>query len=175
MKIKVDEMTVTPKTAFKSVIGLVVDTRDIKSLPKTDKPIVAEIKNSTKKRSLTANNYFWVLADEIAKKLNTTKDEVYQKAIEDVGVFVDTTLSAEALPKFKETWEAQGLGFICKVDYVGRWSAEVRLYYGSSRYNTEEMKRLLDWIIEEAEGQGIETLTPNEQSLMLQEWRSTHA
>ena len=48
-----------------------------------------ELKRVTKKRSLSANGYAWALMDEIAAALRITKEEVYRKAINDVGVFTE--------------------------------------------------------------------------------------
>ena len=39
-------------------------------------------------------------------------------------------------------------------------------YWGSSAYSTAEMSRLLDDVVEEAKGLGIETATPEQLALM---------
>ena len=41
---------------------------------------------------------------------------------------------------------------------------------GSSEYNTAEMSRFIDRIVEEAQELGIETATPDELERMKQEW-----
>ena len=42
----------------------------------------------------------------------------------------------------------------------------VMAYWGSSAYSTAEMSRLLDDVVEEAKGLGIETATPEQLALM---------
>ena len=46
-----------------------------------------DIKQIRQKRSLSANAYFWALADELAKVLKITKEEVYKRAIYHAGRF----------------------------------------------------------------------------------------
>ena len=44
-------------------------------------------------------------------------------------------------------------------------------YYGSSTYDTKQMARLIDLVVEDCKQQGIETLTPEELERMALEWR----
>ena len=46
----------------------------------------------------------------------------------------------------------------------------VRAYYGSSQYNTKQMSRLIDMVVEGAKELGIETLTPEELARIKEEW-----
>ena len=46
----------------------------------------------------------------------------------------------------------------------------VRCYYGSSQYNTEQMSRIINYIVEECNQQGIDTMTEQERSLLLAQW-----
>ena len=45
-----------------------------------------DLKQFKQKRSLSANALCWVYCDELAKKLKTTKEDVYKNAISYVGV-----------------------------------------------------------------------------------------
>lgn len=38
----------------------------------------------------------------------------------------------------------------------------MRFFYGSSSYDTKEMARLIDEVVEECKAQGIETMSKNE-------------
>lgn len=121
-------------------------------------------------RSLNANAYAWVLMDKIAKALNITKEEVYSRAIKQVGVFEPISVDIAAYERFKRNWERQGLGWL--VDRVIDDGAKVyfNAYYGSSVYSSSEMARLIDWIVEEAKLQGIDTMTPSERARLIDEW-----
>lgn len=44
------------------------------------------------------------------------------------------------------------------------------LYYGSSTYDTAQMSRLINIIVEECKAQGIETRTPDEISKLVSLW-----
>ena len=126
-----------------------------------------ELKRVTKKRSLSANGYAWALMDEIAAALRITKEEVYRKAINDVGVFTEMRFKdAEAARRFKPIWQANGMGWLTKtID-----DTTVYAYYGSSSYDTAEMARLIDYIVDEAKRLHIETLPPDRLEIMKTEW-----
>ena len=53
-------------------------------------------------------------------------------------------------------------------------SGALMLFYGSSSYNTQEMSRLIDWVVSEAEDQGIDASTPQERALLLEDWGKEH-
>ena len=46
----------------------------------------------------------------------------------------------------------------------------VILYYGSSCYDTKQMSRLIDLVVEDCKEQGIDTATPAEIALLKEEW-----
>ena len=129
-----------------------------------------ELKQIRKKRSLDANSFFWKLTDEIAKALNTTKEQIYWNLVKRVGVF-DTLQFAdeESMNRFKANWQQNGLGWLTYT--VDKDKHILQAYYGSSRYNTQEMSRLIDEAVEEAKNLGIETLTPEELSRMKEDWK----
>lgn len=126
-----------------------------------------ELKRVKQKRSLSANGYAWVLMDKIAAALRITKEEVYRKAINDVGVFtVIKVTDADAALRFRAIWQANGLGWLTKtVD-----GTTVYAYYGSSTYDTAEMARLIDYIVDEAKRLHIETLPPEKLEIIKTEW-----
>ena len=129
-----------------------------------------ELKQMRQKRSLDANAYFWKLADDIAQAVNTTKEKVYWRLIRRVGVF-DTLqfTSREAMERFKSNWRQNGLGWLTLT--IDKENFIVQAYYGSSRYNTKEMSRLIDEAVDEAKSLGIETLTPEELARMKEDWK----
>ena len=46
----------------------------------------------------------------------------------------------------------------------------VVLYYGSSTYDSAQMSRLIDLVVQECQAQGIETKTPEELALLKEDW-----
>lgn len=146
-----------------------------------DKKYVVEVKQYRKKRSLDANAYCWKLIDELAAKLHKTlkqdksevKAQIYQNAIRDIGgVSVTSCMKTEALPVFTKAWTSHGMGwqvetFPSKIEGC----INVTAYYGSSVYDTAQMSRLIDNIVQDCKAVGIETMTPQELELLKQEWK----
>lgn len=131
-----------------------------------------ELVRQKKKRSLDANAYFFVLADKLAEKLNIPKEDIYRNCIKEIGGVSDVVcVRNDAVEKLCEGWRHNGLGwqtdtFPSKIEGC----TNVILYYGSSTYDTEQMSRLINNIVEDCKIQGIETRTPDEIADMLSLW-----
>ena len=131
-----------------------------------------EVKPYRERRSLDANAYFFVLADKLAEKLNTTKEEIYRNAIKEIGGVSETVcVKNAAVERLCEGWHNNGLGwqtdtFPSKIEGC----TNVILYYGSSTYDKAQMSRLLDLVIEECKLQGIPVETPNQIAEMKSRW-----
>lgn len=147
-------------------------TKYVSSLPEGKKYDII-IKPQRQTRSHNANSYLWVLCDKIAQRLSKdgaeiyTKEDIYRNAIKQVGVFKDWKLADEQCKTFKTAWEMIGLGWITEELIDG-----VRAYYGSSSYNTKQMKRLLDFVVTDAKALGIETMTPDEIARLEALWQN---
>lgn len=128
------------------------------------------LKRYEKPRSLNANAYAWVLMDKVARKLQISKEEVYTRAIKQVGVFEPISVDVAAYERFKRNWERQGLGWLVDKMMDDGVKVYFNAYYGSSVYSSSEMARLIDWIVEEAKSQGIDTMTPAERARLIDEW-----
>lgn len=149
------------------------DKTDLNSIDELlNKDLDIEIKVHREKRSLDSNSYMWVLCEKIAQKINITKLEVYRKAIRDVGVFEVLPIKKEAVKRFADNWQHNGIGYLC--ESTGKSKLEgyenVFAYYGSSTYNSKEMSRLVDYIVEEAKELGIETMTPEQLKSLNESW-----
>lgn len=133
-----------------------------------------EIKRKTIPRSLNANAKCWAMCDQIAKALKITKEEVYRKCITEVGPYTPLPIKAEAVEDFQRIWSSHGVGWVCVVmdDSKIEGYKLVFAYQGSSAYDTKQMSRLIDCIMQEAESLGIETLSERERSLLLDAWSS---
>ena len=130
------------------------------------------------KRSLDSNGYAWVLIDKIAQATGLTKKDVYRNTVREVAGSSDMlTLKKEAAERFIQKWSRKGSGT------TGGWIAEVHsetrtpgfvnviAYYGSSSYDTSEMSRFIDLLIDDCKEYGIEHLPPEEIERMLGAWQ----
>lgn len=149
------------------------DEKDIKAIvddwiTKIGKKVMISIKEIRKKRSLNANAYFWVLLNDLAVKLNTTSDELYKRYVREYGVcqmiLVSGSDKEEAKKAFIERW---GKGH----DSSG-WFAEdfgncIKVYFGTSTYDSKEMSRIIEAVVEDCKSAGINTLTPDEIAHMV--------
>lgn len=145
----------------------------------TDKEYTVEIKRKTKSRSINANSYCWLIAQKIAVELSknsyTTKEDVYKKAIKDCGHFTYVPVREDAVERYIQIWQAHGIGWLA--EDVGECQSikgyhNIMCYHGSSVYNTKEMSRLIECLVDECEQLGIK-LEPSEyiQSL-IEGWES---
>lgn len=136
------------------------------------KPGEYEITRKRKKRSLDANGFLWSLIGQIASVVNVPPDEVYRRAIHEAGVYTPLPIKAEAVEEFSRIWGAHGVGWIVDVldDSKLPGYKLVRAYNGSSTYDTAQMSRLIDYVIQDAKALGIDTLTERERSLLLDAW-----
>lgn len=124
------------------------------------------------RRSLDANAYMWVLCGKIADKIRATKEDVYRKAVRECGAWIDGVFSARDVPAVMASWGSNGIGWFCEQHYRAGVESVVsmRLYKGSSVYDSREMSRLIDYIVDEAQSLGIETMTPDEIERLKQLW-----
>ena len=125
-----------------------------------DAPVSFEIKKASNRRSKDANAFCWVLIDKIAEKMHLSKSEVYRNAIREIGGVSETVcIQDKAVERLRSGWEKNGLGW--QTDIIPskiKGCTNVILYYGSSTYDTSQMSRLIDLLIQDAEQLGIPTL-----------------
>lgn len=132
----------------------------------------AELKRHRPRRSLDANAYCWALLDKLSAKLGRPKIELYREQIPNVGgnCTVVTIPKAEAAA-LRKGWERGHLGWVSEemeCQYPGFTTA--LFYTGSSDYDSAQMSRLIDLVVEECKAQGIETATPQELARLKEEW-----
>ena len=131
-----------------------------------------KIAQHREKRSMTANDYCWVLLDKLADALHSTKEEIYIQKVREIGPYKDFTLTEDEANTFRVAWELLGTGW--PTEQVGYDKdgdrLVIRAYYGSSRYNTRQMSRLIDSIVQDCKDLGIETLPPEKLAAMKEEW-----
>lgn len=133
------------------------------------KPVDVEVKEYKEKRSLTSNAYLWTLLDKIAGAIGSDKESIYLDFVRQYGLFKDFTLTEDEAKTFSVAWGKLGTGWPTEqVDYDPDGEhVVIRAYYGSSTYNTKQMARLLDAVVEECKGLGIETRPKEEIESLL--------
>jgi hypothetical protein len=136
------------------------------------KELDVEIKQHRKKRSLSANAYCWVLVDKIAARSGVDKTSVYRETIRNIGGVSDIVCCQDrAVEALRSGWQAHGVGWITEtMPSKLEGCTNVILYYGSSTYDTAQMSRLIDLLVNEAKELGIETATPQQLDRLREEW-----
>ena len=133
-----------------------------------------DAKEHREKRSLDANAYCWVLIGKLASKLHIPPSEVYRQYIQDIGGnYQIFPIKEDRIDKWNKIW--------CS-GHVGRMTRDIgpcrntpgyhniMTYFGSSDYDTAQMSRLIDLIVQDCKAQGIETLTPDKLDSMKLKW-----
>lgn len=135
---------------------------------KDDIELTVQVKEYKQKRSLSQNAYMWVLLNEIAKGVDSTKEKIYKELVKDYGVFEVLPLKNEAVERFTHNWTKNGLGWFTEILGKSKISGYTNIiaYYGSSTYDTKEMTRLLDAVVTECQELGINTMTMDEIMLL---------
>jgi hypothetical protein len=131
------------------------------------------VKKARKKRSLDSNAYAWVLMDKLAAYYKVPVTEVYRNFVREIGGNSEIICMMDgAVKTFCEGWEHNGIGWQTEVlPSKIEGCSNVKIYYGSSTYDTEQMSRLIEMVVDECKDAGIETLTPEELARMMQNWR----
>lgn len=141
-----------------------------------DIPVNVEIKKASKGRSRDANAMCWALCSDIGRAMTPPldKEDVYRRAIKAVGVYTQTPLLAWDVDTVKKRWESHGTGWFLEVvdDMPGLVGHKVvNLFYGTSTYTVDEMKLVLDWLVDEATQMEIPIpLSKKEEQELLERW-----
>lgn len=106
----------------------------------------------------------WVLLNKLAEKLNDKAENIYRHFIEDYGVRDYILIQDQAVEELENRWNKKGIGWFTKIMRKGKidGTTTVIVYYGSSSYNSKEMSRVIDAVIEECENNDIPTLNYDE-------------
>lgn len=152
---------------------LILTTKDAARFMYHFHPGLYAIDKAKKKRSLDANAYLWVLVGKIAAAVGIPTDEVYRNAIRDAGEFTPLPIRADAVEEFSRVWGTKGTGWFVDIldDSKLPGYKLVRAYNGSSSYDTKQMSRLIDYVVQDAKSLDIETMTERELSLLKEGWR----
>lgn len=139
-----------------------------------DNKLSIEIKKYRKSRSIDANRYFWKLLQEVCEYKDIDTIEEYKRRVKELGIFKQFKIMTQDVKTFQKIWTDRGIAWFCEVTdttYIG--SVEFKIinaYYGSSSYNTKQMSRLIDNLVQDCKAIGIETKTQAEINSLLKQW-----
>jgi hypothetical protein len=123
---------------------------------------IYEIKERREKRSLSQNAYAWKLITEIGNAIRKSKEEVYLQMLEDYGQSEIVSIVSSVSPVgFFKYYKEMGTGTINNKEFT-----HYKIFKGSSEFDTKEMTIFIDGIIQECKQLGIETMTPEQISLL---------
>lgn len=170
----IEDISIDYKTQKPKILLVLNERESLSSIEelKEDK-LSIEIKKYKNKRSLDANAYMWVLISKLEEKLNISKDIIYKDAIRNIGVYEVIPVKNEAVERFIEAWTKNGLGWVCETTKSKlEGYTNILAYYGSSTYNTAEMSRLIDFVVQECKQLNIETMSRTELDSLIESWGS---
>lgn len=142
--------------------------------PSKDYDIV--IKPKKHRRSLDANAYYYQLTRKIAEKMNLPLTECHNRNLANVGIaWTDKDGKMHwILQPDNDFWLKQNEIHFCPTDRTeDRKGTIYRWFYlikPSHLYDTKEMSRLIDYVVQDAKALGIETLTPDELARLKATW-----
>lgn len=156
-----ENSTYRDKIAIRSVLEQAGDTLEL-SLGKY-----------RKKRSLNANNYLWKLIGELATEMNLPDEEVYRNYIKDNGLKKAVEVSDDFYKTVSYVWSQRGIGWFSEKIGDGqiKGNSLYMFYYGSSCYNSKQMSRLINAVVEDCKSLGIETMPQEEINSLVSSWR----
>lgn len=138
-----------------------------------DKVLDVDVKEFSKKKSLSANAYFHVICGKIADAMTISKAHAKNMLVTKYGQLmyagddvacIKSNLTIEQVQEMEEPH----LKFV-------QFSEEENAYFyyiyrGVRTYTSAEMSKLIEGTVADAKELGIETATPNEIERMIQQW-----
>lgn len=171
----IEDISIDYKTR-KSKISLLLDTKEIDVVEqlKNENKLNVELKKYRKKRSIDANNYFWKLLQEICELAELDVIEEYKRRVKELRIFRQFKIEKDNIKTFEKIWSAQGIAWFCEIfdtEIIGDTEFKIiNAYYGSSSFNSKQMSRLINELVQDCQACGIETKPKEEIESLLREW-----
>lgn len=168
--ISIDFNTRKPK------ISLLLDTNELSIVEelKNENKLNIELKKYRKPRSLDANKYFWKLLQEVCDYKDIDTIEEYKRRVKELGIFKQFKIMTQDVKTFEKIWTDRGIAWFCEIvdtTYIGDTEFKIiNAYYGSSSYNSKQMSRLIDNLVQDCKAVGIETKPQAEIDSLLRQW-----
>ena len=117
-----------------------------------------EINEYTKPRTRNANALMRELCEKLAEKIpGISKEDVYRQAVHSVGTCYSTTVPTAQAEDLSNSWTCRGVGWLAEIIEQDEESTSILLYPGSSTYTTDQMARLIDYLMDECKEEGVQT------------------
>ena len=129
-----------------------------------------EIGMHREKRSKNANDYSWVLQNKIAKAVNRRIDDIHKEMVLQYGVLETYSILKEASESAMRMFDYYEI--LGESEVKGKTFVHVKAGLGTHTYNTAEMSRFIDGVVQEAKDLDIETKTPAEIAELKSLWES---
>ena len=100
--------------------------------------------------------------------------EEYKRRVKELGIFRRFKIEKDNVKTFEKMWTAQGIAWFSEIadtEYIGDTEFKIiNAYYGSSSFNSKQMARLIDGVVQDCKAYGIETKPQAEIDSLLKEW-----
>ena len=112
------------------------------------------------------------MCDRLAEKLRLSKTEIYRSYVKEIGGNNDIVCCIyKAVPELREAWEGRGLGWLTETEESKlEGCTNIRLYYGSSTYDRDQMSRLIELCKQDCIENDIPTWDEDELQRLCEEW-----
>lgn len=164
----------------KSKIEYLIDTplSDDAIRAMSDKALRVKVVGWKERRSLDANAYYWKLLTELAGKLEVSKPYLHNHMLRLYGQIeiIDEKMIYVVVPDDEtgtkradeaETYHIKPTSEV-KSGKNEEWYRTYIMLRGSSTYDTSEMSKLINGLVQDCKDQGIQTLPPDEFDRMMQ-------
>lgn len=131
-----------------------------------------EITRAKKKRSLDANAYAWVLVNRIAEALRATPEDIYCEQLRNIPNALEVVcIQDKAVDSMRRVWIGNHIGRRVETESSKiKGCTNMYLYYGSSDFDTRQMSRLIDNLVQDSKALDIETRPAEEVQSLLEGW-----
>ena len=114
------------------------------------------------KRSRTANAYAWVLITKLSEVLNYPKEEIYRRAVSEIGgKSTVMSLRTNAVKDFRRAFINGHIGRNVEILHSDAEKTDLLITYGSSDFDRKQMSQLIDNLVQDCLAVGIETKDQN--------------
>lgn len=157
MKTKIRNLQIGYKSLNTAILNIEVNKYSLQYLPDGNRPLMLEIKEYKKPRSRNANALMWELCEKLAEAIpGISKEDVYRQAVHDVGTCFSTSVPTAQADALVNSWTCRGIGWLAERIGQDDDTTSILLYPGSSTYTTEQMARLIDYLIDECNAEGVQ-------------------
>ena len=123
---------------------------------KPDTRYMISIEKERKPRSNDQNSLMWELCQRIAEAIDVKRVEVYQDTIRNYGRYARIRVDRKNAELVANEWTAKGIGWVTECESADGDDLVLRLYQGSSTYDTQQMSRIISALMDECRNLGID-------------------